>query len=273
MSMRLLHFNGLGELTWTVFAKEDIPPYAILSHTWGSGEVSFEDLVNDTGKKKAGYRKILFCGEQAARDKLEYFWVDTCCIDKRNLTELSRALNSMFRWYEKAVKCYVFLSDVSTPGVTNAKAQQSTWEAALRTSRWFTRGWTLQELIAPASVEFFSLQLQLLGDKRSLEQLIHEITGIPVHCLKGEPLGNFSIVERMRWTENRQTTEEEDGAYCLLGIFGVFMLPNYGEGKANALRRLRKAIDEAEYPDDIGWQQEETRSCTCMVLIGRRHAY
>jgi len=275
MSMRLLHFNGLGELTWTVFAKQDIPPYAILSHTWGSGEVSFEDLVNNTGKKKAGYRKILFCGDQATRDSLEYFWVDTCCIDKRNLTELSTAINSMFRWYQKAVKCYVFLSDVSTSGMTNAEAHHSTWEAALRTSRWFTRGWTLQELIAPASVEFFSLQFQRLGDKRSLEQLIHEITRIPVDALQGEPLVNFSQFERMQWAENRQTTEEEDGAYCLLGIFGVSMLPNYGEGKANALRRLRKAIDEAEYPDNVGWQQEETRSCmyethwtqTCLLTL------
>ena len=75
----------------------------------------------------------------------------------------------------------------------------------------------------------------------------------------------------MRWAENRQTTEEEDSAYCLLGIFGVFMLPNYGEEKANAVRRLRKAIKEAEYPDDVGWQQEETRSCTCMIFVGRRH--
>jgi hypothetical protein len=212
-----------------VFAKEDIPPYAILSHTWGSGEVSFEDLVNNTGKKKAGYKKILFCGEQAARDSLEYFWVDTCCIDKRNLTELSRAINSMFNWYRKAVKCYVFLSDVSSPGMTNAEANQSTPEAALRASRWFTRGWTLQELIAPASVEFFSLQLQWLGDKRTLEQLIHDITGIPVDALQGEPLANFSVDERMRWAENRQTAEEEDSAYCLLGIFGVPCCPTMGK--------------------------------------------
>src|SRR5213078_4467520 len=115
--------------------------------------------------------------------------------------------------------------------MTNSGAKKSTCEAALRASRWFTRGWTLQELIGPASVEFFSLQLQWLGDKRTLEQLIHDITGIPVDALQGEPLANFSVNERMRWAENRQTTEEEDSAYCLLGIFGVFMLPNYGEEK------------------------------------------
>jgi hypothetical protein len=73
-----------------------IPPYAILSHTWGDNEFLFKDLVNDTGKTKAGYGKILFCGEQAARDHVQYFWVDTCCIDKWNLPELLNAINSMF---------------------------------------------------------------------------------------------------------------------------------------------------------------------------------
>jgi hypothetical protein len=105
--MRLLHFDKSGRLTWSVFSS-DIPPYAILSHTWDIDEFNFEDLVNRTGESKAGYRKILFRGEQAARDHLQYFWVDTCCIDKWNLGELSIAINSMFRWYRNAAKCYVF---------------------------------------------------------------------------------------------------------------------------------------------------------------------
>ena len=264
--MRLLHFNELGELEWTEFTKDAIPQYAILSHTWGSEEVSFVDLVNKTGKTKAGYRKILFCGEQATCDKLQYFWVDTCCIDKRNLNELSRAINSMYRWYQNAVKCYVFMSDVSTSGMTNPESHQSTWEAAFRKSRWFTRGWTLQELLAPASVEFFSLQHQRLGNKQSLERQIHEITGIPTEALQGHPLNHFSVTKRMAWAENRETTEEEDGAYCLLGIFGVFMSLIYGEGKANALNRLRKAINEATYQEDFGRQQEQSRSCKHTIL-------
>ena len=265
MSMRLLHFNELGKLRWTEFGKDSIPPYAILSHTWGNEEVSFADLENGTGERKAGYRKILFCGEQAACDKLQYFWVDTCCIDKRNLNEVSKAINSMFRWYQNAVKCYVFMSDVATSS-TNAETHQSAWEAAFRNSRWFTRGWTLQELIAPASVEFFSLQHRRLGNKQSLERQIHDVTGVPVEALQGRPLNHFSIAERMSWAENRETTEEEDGAYCLLGIFGVFMSLIYGEGKAHALNRLRRAIDEAECPEDFGGQREQRRSCKHMIL-------
>jgi hypothetical protein len=113
--MRLLHFDSSGRLTSTDFSRKKIPPYAILSHTWGDDEFLFEDLVNDTGKSKAGYKKILFCGEQAARDHVQYFWIDTCCINKWNLRELLSAINSMFRWYKNAAKCYAFLLDVLTP--------------------------------------------------------------------------------------------------------------------------------------------------------------
>jgi hypothetical protein len=100
--MRLLHFDSSGKLNSTDFSGKPIPPYAILSHRWGGDEVLFEDLVNDTCESKAGYGKILFCSEQAARDQLQYFWIDTCCIDKWNLRELSKAINSMFSWYQNA---------------------------------------------------------------------------------------------------------------------------------------------------------------------------
>jgi hypothetical protein len=242
--MRLLTLDGRGDLDWTEFSQDKTPPYAILSHTWGAEEVSFVDLVDRSGRSKAGYRKILFCGKQAARDDLRYFWVDTCCIDKRNNTELTKAINSMFRWYRNAAKCYVYLSDVST-SASNVSAEmcQSAWEADFRGSRWFTRGWTLQELLAPASVAFYSSQGKHLGDKQSLAGVIYEITGIPIRALHGHSLGAFSVVERMAWAAKRQTTEEEDGAYCLLGIFNIFMPLIYGEGKESARKRLRKEID------------------------------
>jgi hypothetical protein len=232
--MRLLYINSSGRLTSTDFSRKTIPPYAILSHTWGDDEFLFEDLVNDTGKGKAGYEKIMFCGEQAARDHVQYFWVDTCCIDKWNLHELSNAINSMFRWYKNATKCYAFLSDV--------QLHQSTWEASFRNSRWFTRGWTLQELLAPASIDFFSSEHQRLGDKDSLEQQIYEITRISVTALRGDPLDEFSIPERMAWMVGRQTTQEEDMAYSLIGIFGVSMEFRYGEGKERALKRLQEEM-------------------------------
>lgn len=241
--MRLLYFDSSGRLTSTDFGRKPIPPYAILSHTWGDDEFLFEDLVNNTGKSKAGYEKILFCGEQAARDHVQYFWVDTCCIDKWNLRELSNAINSMFRWYKNAAKCYAFLSDISAP-MTDSQLHQSTWEASFRKSRWFTRGWTLQELLAPASIDFFSSERQRLGDKDSLEQQIYEITRIPVIALRGNPLGETSVPERMAWMDGRQTTQEEDMAYSLIGIFDVSMEFRYGEGKERALKRLQEEIEK-----------------------------
>lgn len=240
VAMRLLHFDNSGRLSSTDFSGKTIPPYAILSHTWGGDEFLFEDLVNNTGKSKAGYEKILFGGEQAAHDHLHYFWADTCCIDKWNLRELSNAINSMFRWYRNAAKCYVFLTDVSAP-IADAQLQ-STWEASFRKSRWFSRGWTLQELIAPAVVEFFSKERQRLGDKESLEQQIHEITGIPIEVLQGDPVENFSVKTRKEWMVGRQTTQEEDMAYSLIGIVGVSMVFRYGEGKERALSRLEEEI-------------------------------
>ena len=247
--MRLLEHNSASEFSLTKnFVGDDIPRYAILSHTWGADteEVTFEDLIDGTGTGKPGYDKIRFCGEQARRDGLQYSWVDTCCIDKSDSTELSEAINSMFRWYRNAAKCYVYLSDVSRHAFdANDKFNQLPWESAFRKSKWFTRGWTLQELIAPASVEFFSKEGEQLGNKKSLERHVHEITGIPLRALRGSPLSDFSVTERMLWAEKRETTRKEDKAYSLLGIFDVHMPLIYGEPREKALRRLREEIDKA----------------------------
>ncbi|KAH8588754.1 heterokaryon incompatibility, partial [Bisporella sp. PMI_857] len=242
--MRLLKLENDGQITLTKDLNNDgIPPYAILSHTWGDDdqEVTFKDIATNTEKQKAGYRKIRFCGQQALSDGLQYFWVDTCCIDKSNNTELSEVINSMFRWYQNATRCYVYLSDVSTDGLTQAALSPMRWQPAFRASRWFTRGWTLQELMAPASMEFFSSEGERLGDKTSLELQLHSITHIPISAFQGH-LSEFSTLERMSWSEGRQTTRAEDGAYSLMGIFGVYIPLIYGEGKKNAFIRLRKKI-------------------------------
>jgi hypothetical protein len=243
--MRLLYFQDDGSLACTEFGRHNVPQYAILSHTWGDEEVTFQDLFLCTSTDLSGYRKINFCGEQAVKDGLKYFWVDTCCIDKRNLPELTKAINSMFRWYRNAAKCYVYLSDVSVPSTGNMEVDENSWMEAFRRSRWFTRGWTLQELVAPVSVDFFSAESHFLGNKRFLELEITKITGIPIEALGGQSLSGFSASERFAWAENRETTEEEDIAYCLLGIFDVFMPLIYGEGETNALRRLEKLVKES----------------------------
>jgi hypothetical protein len=190
--MRLLSLNHCGDLAWREFTQDTIPRYAILSHRWGTEEVSFTDLKHDNGRSKAGRAKIIFCGEQAARNDLHYFWVDTCCIDKQHPNELTEAINSMFRYYRGAAKCYVYLSDVST-SASDPKICQSAWEAEFRHSKWFTRGWTLQELLAPSSVVFYSLHWKELGDKTSLANVIHETTGIPLLALEGHPVDMFSV--------------------------------------------------------------------------------
>ncbi|KAF2834152.1 kinesin light chain 3 [Patellaria atrata CBS 101060] len=242
--MRLLHFNHSGGLILTDFGRKSIPPYAILSHRWRDDEVLFEDLGSDTYKEKDGFRKIKFCAERAAQDQLQYFWIDTCCIDKWNLRERSKAINSMFRWYRNATKCYVFLSDVSVSTAAEIP-QRSTWEASFRKSEWFTRGWTLQELIAPVSVEFFSSEGLRIGDKISLKQLVCEVTGVPLKALSGCPLDEFTVSKRMEWAKHRKTTEEEDKIYCLLGILDISMPTSYGEGKEKALRRLQMEVEAA----------------------------
>jgi hypothetical protein len=243
--MRLLQFNSHDSFSLTEFGGRQIPSYAILSHTWGADgeEVTFEDLNDATGKSKAGYEKLRFCAERAASDGLQYFWVDTCCINKSNLVELQHAINSMFRWYQNAARCYVYLSDVDS--TETHQFPKTSWQEAFRTSRWFTRGWTLQELIAPKSVEFFSKQRYRLGDKKLLEQQIYEITGVPIRALHGSPLSHFTVDERMSWVEHRETKYEEDKVYSLQGIFNVYIPLIYGEGWERALIRLQREIQES----------------------------
>jgi hypothetical protein len=247
--MRLLKYEDDGQLTITPFADNAIPPYAILSHTWGadSEEVTFADLGKGDGKDKPGYKKISFCGQQAQQDSLQYFWVDTCCINKSDKAELSLAIRSMFGWYQNATKCYAYLPDVSVgEGTSSSTLSEFTWEPAFRLSRWFTRGWTLQELLAPRIVEFFSEDWEKLGDKGSLKLLIHTMTTISLEALDGAPLSKFSINERLLWKEGRVTTREEDGAYSLQGILDVELAPVYGEGAAGAFRRLMDEIDSSK---------------------------
>jgi hypothetical protein len=239
--MRLLQLDDDGGFSLTNFPENEVPPYAILSHVWGPDgtEVTYKDIVDGQRSNKPGYAKLDFCAVQAEKDGLQYCWIDTFCIDKSVAIELQTAINSMFRWYQRAAKCYVFLPDVSTGKRT--RSSKSLWESAFRQSRWFTRGWTLQELLAPQSVEFFSRDGKRLGDKSALEQQIHEITGIQIEALRGH-LSQFTYQERRQWAEARQTTIEEDQAYCLLGIFSVFLVPNYGEGKEYAFLRLHDEI-------------------------------
>jgi hypothetical protein len=250
--MRLLERRSDGRLCLGDFTQENLPPYGILSHTWGADEVTFRDLMEDIRENKTecqtkvGYQKIAFCEAQALSDGLQYFWVDTCCIDKSSSAELQESINRMCHWYRCATRCYAYLSDVSSrERESGDEVSRATWKIAFRKSRWFTRGWTLQELVAPKSVEFFSKEGIRLGDKLSLEQLIHDITGIPSNALRGGSLSSFSVSERMAWVAKRNTQLEEDKAYSLFGIFDIQIPLLYGEGEEKAFTRLHEEIDKA----------------------------
>jgi len=230
------------------FFDDNAPPFAILSHTWGpdAEELSFQDMKRgDIGKPGIGSIKFQGCLEQAQADGLTHFWNDTFCIDKTNLVELAEAIQSMFRWYQRARMCYVYLADVKTD---DARGPDSNFGA----SRWFTRGWTLQELLAPREVRFYNADWKLLGTRNSLCALIERATGIPRLFLLGiTPLRAASVAQRMSWAARRETRREEDRAYSLLGIFDVSVPVIYGEGGEQAFWRLQDQIMRTTRDDSI----------------------
>ncbi|KAI0643998.1 heterokaryon incompatibility protein-domain-containing protein, partial [Trametes meyenii] len=220
------------------------PSYAILSHVWAVSETSLQ-VARDadahdsdtTDAKRFGISdKILKCCAFARANGYRYLWVDTCCIDKTSSAELTEAINSMAEWYTRAAVCYAYLHDVEYG--ENPKAHNSSF----RRSKWFTRGWTFQELLFPDTVIFLSSNWRMIGTKALLSQPIFEITGILTDVLLHErPLSSVSVAARMSWASRRQTTRVEDEAYCLLGIFGVYIPTIYGEGR-HAFVRLQEEI-------------------------------
>ncbi|KAL5319100.1 hypothetical protein ACEPPN_014170 [Leptodophora sp. 'Broadleaf-Isolate-01'] len=227
------------------FFDDNIPPYAILSHRWQAGEVSFQDMQNGIEQAKPGFSKIkLICGE-ALRRRLDYAWVDTCCIDKTSSADLSEAINSMYRWYKEAEICCVFLFDV--------RLKTSDYEFSFRDASWWSRGWTLQELIAPSEVAFFNSSWHFLGTKESLRDEISEITGIDVKVLSGKDPELCSAAQRMAWASKRITTRLEDLAYCLLGLFGVNMPLLYGEGERAFIRLQEEIMKHSDDHSLFAW--------------------
>ncbi|KAI0148798.1 heterokaryon incompatibility protein-domain-containing protein [Xylariaceae sp. FL1272] len=234
--------------TWELrdfISHEQVPPYAILSHTWGSEEVLFRDwtsLPQEELEKMKGYQKIAYCCRQACSEGLEWVWIDTVCIDKTSSAELSEAINSMFQWYRRAAVCYAYIDDIP-PGIESLDMGLE-----IGKSRWITRGWTLQELIAPSEVVFYSQNWTYTGRRSELSASLAAVTHIDEPYLKGRNLSLASIAQRMSWASRRKTSRKEDEAYCLLGIFDVNMPLIYGEG-ARAFQRLQELIMH-DFPED-----------------------
>lgn len=224
--MRLINVNNLQVQE---FFGDQIPQYAILSHRWQEGEVSFHEMELDTAKLRFGFAKILQCCDLARQDSLGYIWIDTCCIDKTSSAELTEAINSMYQWYCESAVCYVYLFDVLD-------------KTLFEQSSWFERGWTLQELVAPPKMRFYNSSWKLIGSKKDLEKHIIRATGIPSTVLSTGDLTNCSVALRMSWAAKRITTRGEDIAYSLLGIFSINMPLLYGEGREKAFLRLQEEI-------------------------------
>jgi hypothetical protein len=204
--------------------------------------VSFQDMQTGVANKKAGFKKIQRYCKMAASDGYKCAWVDTCCIDKTSRAELSEAINSMYRWYKKSDVCFMFLVDIFGKEYSG--------------SRWSTRGWTLQELIAPSSMIFCNFSGAELGTKWNLRDQLSRITGVQIGALLEHSLENFSVTQRMSWASNRQKTRVEDLAYCLMGIFGVNMPMLYGEGEG-AFTRLQEEIMRVNNDQTIfAWESQ-----------------
>ncbi|KAH8896265.1 HET-domain-containing protein, partial [Thozetella sp. PMI_491] len=252
------------------------PRYAILSHTWGNDEdevllreMQGEPLPALSPPVKLGFGKIRRSAEMAKTDfDLPYVWVDTCCIDKTSSSELSEAINTMYRWYQEAKICFAYLSDVSKPSGNDSRSMTE----AMRASRWFTRGWTLQELIAPAEVIFFDKDWAVLGRKSEpkFRASLTQITGIDPSVLAGlAKVQDISIGDRMKFASRRETKRREDLAYCLLGLFDVNMPLLYGEGSRAFIRLQEEIMKVSDDQSIFAWQlpeQDRSLSPICGLL-------
>lgn len=248
--------------------------YAILSHTWGDDEVTYEDIKsgiksgNHEYKSKAGYTKLKHFCAQAEKRGIKWVWADTCCIDKTNNVELSEAINSMWKWYAGSNVCYAYLVDV--PGdladvSDNRRVPSHPLRQAFERSNYFNRAWTLQELIAPRKLVFYTKDWREIGDRVAWRRIITEFTGIHEKALQGNMgcLNDFSIAQRMSWACNRLSTRPEDIAYSLFGIFNVNMPLLYGEGDKKAFVRLQEAImNESVDHSLFAWEPEPSSTAT-----------
>ncbi|KAK4060638.1 hypothetical protein Trihar35433_10046 [Trichoderma harzianum] len=236
------------------FGFGQIPNYAILSHRWCNYELSLQDVQNRiwekqgfTNKNKVkAFKKINRCCIRAKSDTFQYAWIDSCCIDKTSSAELSEAINSMYLWYYKAGRCYAYLSDVQSMN-------------SFKESEWFKRGWTLQELLAPAEVFFLDKDWNDLGTKESLQEAVSDQTRIPVNILSGADLETATVAQRMSWASRRKTTRIEDNAYCLMGIFGINMPLLYGEGERAFIRLQEEIMKISNDHSLFAWRSRDTR--------------
>ena len=160
------------------------------------------------------------CCSLARAEGLDWACVDTCCIHKTSDADLSEAITTMFKYSSDATVCFACLSDLASESSDGSRE----WDLSI--CRWFYRGWTLQELLAPSNIVFYDQVFQRVRDKYSLVDEISRITSIPAaYLIESGRFQAACIAQRMSWASKRQTIRQEDMIYCLLGIF------LYGEGR------------------------------------------
>ncbi|CBX98726.1 hypothetical protein LEMA_P079650.1 [Plenodomus lingam JN3] len=314
--MRLIDTRTL-ELQW--FNDDAMPEYAILSHTWGPEEITYQEMIwinraralttrtrdstasfnsqddqtalifaaielmirgssaSSLGSSaeedlmhRAGYNKIVHAAREARMLGFGYIWCDVCCIDKSSSAELQEAINSMYRWYRDAAVCIVYLEDVKRPDRGNNDSASAIARAAFQTCRWVKRGWTLQELIAPAICRFYFQDWTLMGEKVEYLNELYEATGIPVYVLEERrSVSEVSVAERMSWAAGRESTRLEDTAYSLLGIFDIHMPLLYGEGEKAFLRLQEEILKTTDDYSLFAWCASSTLKSTYRGLLAR----
>jgi hypothetical protein len=243
--MRLLHTTDLTLRTFYGFP----PSYVILSHTWGDGaEVTLQELEAKGTSDKAGWAKIVNFCSLAKKKGYDWAWIDTCCIDKTSSAELQEAINSMYRYYRDSDLCIVHMADVPS------KDGSPDWESTFKGSRWFQRGWTLQELLAPTDTEFWSADwTELLGTKGDLISLIQSATRISDRALSYfDPKAHYAV-DILHWASSRQCTRKEDEAYALLGLLDINMPLLYGEGERAFVRLQQEVITGSDDESILAW--------------------
>lgn len=321
--MRLIDVDTLGLRSFT---DNDIPPYAILSHTWGSDEISYQELLwinrikvlsgsydepslsastttfssqdeqsslmlasmemllrgnwnpgMSTGSiteedllNRPGYTKIIQAARQVQDLKLKWIWIDTCCIDKSSSAELQEAINSMYRWYWNAEVCLVYLSDIARPTLHKRNTASEFAREAFKTCRWTKRGWTLQELLAPANCRFYLQDWSYMGGKVEFYEELSDATGIPIPVLEERRLvQEVSVAERMSWAAYRETTRSEDIGYCLLGLFDIQMPLLYGEGEKAFIRIQEEILKTTDDHSLFAWSATTSDKSIYRGLLAR----
>lgn len=290
--MRVLRTKGSESPDWVPqLCTHRGQPYAILSHRWfedANHEVLFTDIeqidqivistqdgsdvsiiknpqyAGGFASSKPAFKKVQGAAQQARSNSYDYVWIDTCCVDKNSSAELSEAINSMFKWYKAAKVCYAYLADVSDAADTSHNSQ-------FAASDWWKRGWTLQELLAPSRLTFFTSDWRVIGHKHGLSAVIANIAGINADLFTGRELESFSVAQRMSWASGRKTTRPEDTAYCLMGLFDVHIPVLYGEGEKAFLRLQQEIIKELDDESIFAWRDEPALG-KCSGMLATRPA-